>query len=60
MNDDGTPLSRSTASRAAWHTKDVLERLRMLECGLRAVDRRERVTPGAVAFARAAVQSWPA
>jgi hypothetical protein len=60
MNGDGTPLSRSTASRAAWDTKDVLQRLRMLECGLRAVDRRERVTPGAVAFARAAVQSWPA
>jgi hypothetical protein len=32
----------------------------MLDCGLRAMDRRERVTPGAVAFARAAVQSWPA
>jgi Plasmid pRiA4b ORF-3-like protein len=60
MTGDGAPLSRSTASRAAWDTKDVLQRLRMLDCGLRAMDRRERVTHGAVAFARAAVQSWPA
>ncbi|GAB7141642.1 hypothetical protein LRC484719_02270 [Mycobacterium riyadhense] len=59
MNDDGTPLPRSTASRAAWDTKDVPRRLRMLDRGRRAVDRRERVTPGAVAFARAAVRSWP-
>lgn len=60
MNGGGAPLSRSIASRAAWGTKDVLQRLRILDCGLRAVDRRERVTPGAVVFARAAVQSWPA
>jgi hypothetical protein len=60
MNGNGTPLSRSNASRAAWVTKDVLRRLRVLDWGPRPVDRRERVTPGAVAFARAAVRSWPA
>jgi Plasmid pRiA4b ORF-3-like protein len=57
MNGDGTPITRSSASRAASHTKDVLRRLRLLHggCGL---DRPERVTPDAVAFARAAVRSW--
>jgi hypothetical protein len=42
---DGTPLSRSTASRGAWDTKDVLQRLRIVDCGLGAVDRPVRVTP---------------
>ena len=58
MNGDGTPITRSSASRAAFHTKDVLRRLRLLDCG-RGLDRSERIMPEATSFARATVRSWP-
>jgi len=54
----GTPITRSSAARLAWDTKDVLRRLRLLAADSRVAEP-ERVTPQAVAFARAAVRSWP-
>jgi hypothetical protein len=53
-----TPITRSSAARIAWDTRDVLRRLRLLAPDSWVVEP-ERVTPQAVAFARAAVRSWP-
>jgi len=55
---DHTPITRSSAGRIAWDTRDVLRRLRLLAPDSRVAEP-ERVTPQAVAFARAAVRSWP-
>ncbi|HTX94699.1 MAG TPA: plasmid pRiA4b ORF-3 family protein [Mycobacterium sp.] len=58
MHRDRTPITRSSAGRIAWDTRDVMRRLRLLAQDSRVVEP-ERVTPQAVAFARAAVRSWP-
>lgn len=58
MTGAGTPITRPSASRAAWRTKDVMLRLRLAEWG-RGLDRSERITPEATSFARAAVRRWP-
>jgi hypothetical protein len=55
---DGTSITRSSAARIAWETRDVLRRLRVLAAGS-GFKEPERVTLHAMAFARAAVRSWP-
>ncbi|MEX2619916.1 MAG: plasmid pRiA4b ORF-3 family protein, partial [Egibacteraceae bacterium] len=52
---DRTPLSGQTAARLAWDTTAVLRRLG----GLTDRPRRASPTPGGVAFARAALRTWP-
>ena len=58
MSSDGTPLTETMAAHAALDTKTVLRRL-----GAFAGDRRAlgpaRLTANGVAFARAAIQTWP-
>jgi Plasmid pRiA4b ORF-3-like protein len=54
---DGTPLDDGDAVRAAWDTWDVLRRLGAFTG--RRYRRDERSTPEGVAFARAALQTWP-
>lgn len=55
---DGTPMTRSMASHAAWDTKAVLRRLGALvsDPSHRWSD---KVTPEGVTFARAALRTWP-
>ena len=55
---DGTPMTRSMASHAAWDTKAVLRRLGAL---VRDPSHRwsDTVTPEGVTFARAALRTWP-
>ena len=55
---DGTPLTGAMANHAAWNTKAMLQRVGAFTDG-RGFDRRERLTPHGVAFARAALTSWP-
>ncbi|MGP0079841.1 plasmid pRiA4b ORF-3 family protein [Mycobacterium sp.] len=55
---DRTPITTSSAAHITRNTRDVLRRLRLLAPDSR-VAKPERVTPQAVAFARAAVRSWP-
>ena len=55
---DRTPITTSSAAHITRDTRDVLRRLRLLAPDSR-VAKPERVTPQAVAFARAAVRSWP-
>jgi hypothetical protein len=57
MDTDGTPLTRHDAYRAARDTRTVLHRM-----GIPARDsyrRDERPTPDGIAFARAALRTWP-
>jgi predicted DNA-binding transcriptional regulator AlpA len=55
---DRTRITTSSATHITRNTRDVLRRLRLLAPDSR-VAKPERVTPQAVAFARAAVRSWP-
>lgn len=59
MSGDGTPLTGSMASHAAWNTIAVLRRVGAFT-DERGLDRREQPTPDGVAFARAALTRWPA
>jgi hypothetical protein len=56
MSGDGTPLTDSTASYVAWDTAAVLRRIGALTDDSTL---RERPTPDGVAFARAALTTWP-
>jgi hypothetical protein len=58
MSADGSPLTRSMASHAAWKTAAVLRRLGAFT-DEHDSHRRERPTPDGVTFARAALTSWP-
>ncbi|MGI8696821.1 MAG: plasmid pRiA4b ORF-3 family protein [Mycobacteriales bacterium] len=58
MGSDGTPLTGSMASYAAWDTKAVLRRLGGLADPTRASSS-ERVTADGAVFARAALRTWP-
>lgn len=58
MSANGTPLTHSMASYAAWNTAAVLRRLGAFSDAHDA-HRRERPTPDGVTFARAALTSWP-
>jgi hypothetical protein len=58
MHRGRTPITRSSAAHIAWEIRDVVRRLRLLTLDGRVAEP-ERVTPQAVAFARAAVRSWP-
>lgn len=55
--DDGVPLTGYDAGLAAWDTRSFLRRLDALTSGRRRAD--ERPTPHGVAFARAALRTWP-
>jgi hypothetical protein len=59
VSGDGTPLTGSMASHAAWNTTALLRRIGAVTDG-GEVGRGERPTPEGVAFARAALTSWPA
>lgn len=58
ISSDGTELTRSMASHAAWDTKTVLRRL-----GGFTYDRHGsgpgKPTPEGITFARAALRTWP-
>jgi len=58
MSGDGTPLTGSMASLAAWKTAAVLRRVGAFT-EEPDFDRRERPTPDGVTFARAALTRWP-
>lgn len=58
MSGDGTPVTGSMASHAAWNTAAVLRRVGGFT-DERDFHRRERPTPNGVAFARAALTRWP-
>ena len=58
MNRDGTPLADIAAARAAWDTRTVLRRLGAFSGGP-GPGHGDRPTPEGVAFARAALVSWP-
>lgn len=58
MSSDGTPLTGSMAHRARWDTSAVLRRFGALRAEP-ATRARERPTPDGVAFARAALSTWP-
>lgn len=58
MSGDGTPLTGSMASHAAWNTVGVLRRMGAFTAE-RDFNRRERPTPDGVVFARAALTRWP-
>ncbi len=58
MSGDGTPLTGSMASHAAWDTTAVLRRVGAFT-DERGFDRRQRPTPDGVTFARAALTRWP-
>jgi Plasmid pRiA4b ORF-3-like protein len=55
---DGTPLTGSMAARAAWDTKTVLRRVGAFGDDARAYGP-ARPTGDGVAFARAALRTWP-
>ena len=55
---DGTQLSGSAAGAAAWDTSTVLRRIGGLSSGQRGFGP-ETPTPDGIAFARAALQTWP-
>jgi hypothetical protein len=57
MHTDGTPLTRHDAYRAARDTRTVLHRMGVL--AEHSYRRDERSTPDGIAFARAALRTWP-
>jgi hypothetical protein len=57
MHTDGTPLTRHDAARAARDTRTVLHRMGVL--AERSYRGDERSTPDGIAFARAALRTWP-
>ncbi|NEA30103.1 plasmid pRiA4b ORF-3 family protein [Streptomyces sp. SID13031] len=56
---DGTPLTPSAASRAAWDTSTALHRLGAFIEERGTYGRPDKVTPEGVTFARAALRTWP-
>jgi hypothetical protein len=57
VSGDGSPITAGAAAHAAWDTRTVLRRLAALTGRPYRGD--ERPTPGGVAFARAALCTWP-
>lgn len=60
MIDDGRPLTARAASQAAWDTKAVLRRIGAFAVDRRGYDSSDEPTKDGVAFARAALRTWPA
>jgi hypothetical protein len=58
MSGDGTPITRSMAARAAWHTNSVLRRLGAYDDN-RGVSGPVKLTTDGITFARTALCTWP-
>jgi hypothetical protein len=58
INSDGTELTGSVAARAAWDTSTVLRRLGGVSSGRHGFGP-DKPTPDGIAFARAALRTWP-
>lgn len=58
MSGDGTPLTGSMASHAAWNTTAVLRRVGAFT-DEHDFDRQKRPTPNGITFARAALTTYP-
>jgi hypothetical protein len=57
MHSDGTPLTRYDAAHAALDTRTALHLMSVLAG--KAYRGEERSTPDGIAFARAALRTWP-
>jgi hypothetical protein len=58
INGDGTRLTGSAAAAAAWDTRTVLRRIGSLSSDQHGFGP-EKPTPDGIAFARAALRTWP-
>jgi pRiA4b ORF-3-like protein len=58
MHNDGTPLTSHDAAHAAWDTRTALHRMSALAG--KPYRGEEQSTPDGIAFARAALRTWPA